>query len=135
MAQGRVECDAGAEQWRTRLQRKITRHPQHVVLIYDNAVGVAAVGRRALRVASVISPNRVDAAVLFKASLAFRTRAARIHEAADAYFVAHLVLRHFAAHSLDDARDFVAGHHGKDRFFLVLAPLIPSLMNIGMADP
>ena len=55
-------------------------------------------------------------------------------QTADSDFVTHLVLRDLVADSRHNSRNLVARNHGEDTLFLIIAPLITRLVNIGMAD-
>src|SRR6201993_81694 len=135
MAQGRVERDAGTEQRCAGVEWQIGGHAQHIILVDDDSVGVTAVGRGAFFVPSVVGPHRLHAAVLFKAALTLRAGTARVDKATDTHFVAHFIFGHAVADGSYYAGDLVPRHHGEDRFFLVVAPFVARLMNIGMANP
>src|ERR1700722_20619733 len=112
----------------------MVRNAQHLVFVDYNSVGIPSIGRRSLFIAAVVSPYRLQGTVLFEASLARPTGATRIDEAADTHFVSHFVFRHLVPDRSDDSGDFMPGHHGENRLFLIVTPLVSGLVNIGMTD-
>ena len=128
--QRRVQRNARAQQRCGGIQRQVRRYAQHVILVDDDVIGVATIGRRAVFFAAVVGRVHADEAVVVVARDALRALAAAIDKAANANLVAHLVLRHAAAHRRHDTGDFVAGHHGKDAG----KPLVAHLVNVGVAD-
>src|ERR1022692_4759954 len=97
MPQRGVERDSRAQQRRAGIEWQTIRHPQHIVFVDQDSVGVTAIGWSAFFVAGVVGPDCSDTAILFKASLTVHAGAAGIDVAADANFVAHLVFGHFTA--------------------------------------
>mmetsp|Transcript_61967 Transcript_61967/g.170268 ORF Transcript_61967/g.170268 Transcript_61967/m.170268 type:complete len:382 (+) Transcript_61967:320-1465(+) len=138
---GRVHGDPGAQQRRRTGQREPVGHFEHVVLVDNDALRVAAVrGRAAVVVtllamlvlqAAVVGADHAAAdAVLLLALLALLTLTARIDHAADADAVAHGERLHLGADSHHKPRDLVTRHHRKDG----RAPLLARLVDVGMAD-
>ncbi len=132
--QRRIKCDTCAQQWRTGIERQILGHTQRIILVDDNLVGIAAVGRLAFFIAAVISPDRRHRAVLLEALPALRTRPARVDEAAHADLVSDLIFRDLISDRFDNPCNLMPRNHRKDRLLLILAPFVPRLMNVRMAN-
>src|SRR5579871_187587 len=133
LAHRRVGGDSGAQQRSSSSKVQVRRHAQHKSLIYDDTVGVAAVGDSSeMPVGEVVRQDQVRAEMLV-AGLALGTRAVRINHASDSGEVASLKLPDFRP-DLGDAADNLmswykridSGHHG--------SPLVFRLVKIGVAD-
>jgi len=133
--QWRVQRNTCTKQGCAGVQRQVLRHAQHVILIHDNSLGIAAVGRVSFLVACVVSPDGTYRAVLFQSLAALCASSAGVHETANSNLVAYFVTADLIADSRHDAGDLVPRNHGEYRFLLILAPFVASLMNVGMADP
>ena len=130
----RIQRDSRAQKGSAGIERQIIRHAQYIVFIDHDPVRISTIGWSALLIPRVVCPDGLHAAILLEASLALSTGAAGIDKTAHSHLVADLVLRHLAAHCGNYAGDFMPRHHGEDRFFLVVAPLVARLVNIGMTD-
>src|SRR6266576_353631 len=132
--QRRIESDSRAEQRRARIEWQILRHPQHVVLIHHDSVGISAVSRGTFFIACVVGPYGSDGAVLLESQPAFRARAAGIDETSHTNLIADFVLGNVLSNRCNDPGDFMSRHHRENRFLLIFAPFVASLMDIGVAD-
>src|SRR5690606_3614713 len=103
-----------------------------IVLVDDDARGIAAVGRLArTALDAVVGGGHAVDAILLLAFAAGRTLAAGIDEAADTDRIAHLETRHRAADRAHVTDDLVAGHHRED----AATPCAACLVDVRMADP
>src|SRR5580698_8702343 len=130
-----IKRDPGAEQRRGSIEGKTVGNAQNIIFVDHNLVGIASISRRALRIAGVVGPYREHSAVLFESALALGTGSAGVDKNAGANFVADLIFRNFASDRGDHTGNFMSRHHGENRFFLIFAPFVARLVNIGVADP
>ncbi len=130
MAQGRVECDAGAEQRRGRFQVEFVGKVEDEIFRHDNEVGIAAVSRLAILLDAVVGRDHSLLAILFQTFGAARAILTGIDQTTDRGEVALPELGHVLAHRGDAADDFVAGDHRVS----AVAPIVARLMKIGMAN-
>ena len=112
MPERRVGRNARAEQRRGGGGVERVGNVEEEGLVDDDVVAVAAKGKVALFIFGVVGEDgmRLRAVLLF-ARLAGRAGTAGIDHAADADALPDGKARHLVAHSLDDADDFMAGHH------------------------
>jgi len=123
--------DAGAQQRRGRIERQIRRKTKHVVFVDNDLVGIPAHRRRlTVTLDAAIGERRALGAELFQAGAAGRAPPAGIDEASDADRVADPISSDGPADSGHDSGNFMPRDHREDRS----APLVASLMNVGMAD-
>ena len=111
-SKGGIGRDSCAQEGRRRRQVEIGGHAQHKILRDNDALGVAAEGRRAqvLLNAPVGPAQHAAVAELLEARPATRAGAARIDEAADPDGVADLELGDAAADRAHRPHDLVAGN-------------------------
>jgi hypothetical protein len=106
---------------------------QHIPLVYDYAVGIAAIGDSAeILIRKIVGENRIRTELL-EAGLARGAGAIRIHHAAHGAKIPGFELRDGGADPGDPPDNLVSRdtgvHGGHDA-----TPLIPHLVEIGVAD-
>lgn len=113
-----------------RIQR--LRHAQHVVLVDNDRLRIAAISRPAsLLLDAAIGAGHTLLAELLLTLPAWLAHAARIHDAADRGGIANLVARHMRTDGRNCANDFMAGH----KWIIIRAPIAGGRVDIGVADP
>src|SRR6185369_2709496 len=102
-----------------------------IVLVHDDARGIAAVGGRlAVALEGAVGQSRFLLAELLVPVPAGGTLAARVDETPDADRIAGLPFRDVAAHVRHPAHDLVTRHHR----VLADVPLVPDHVDVRMAD-
>ena len=130
---GRVGGNAGAEKRRGSGEIEVGGDFEDEALGDDDAVGVAAIGDAAgVLVGEVIGEGHVGAELL-EALFALGAGAVGVDHAADCGEVADFELCYGGANLCDAADDLVTGDAGVDGGHHT-APLVASLMQIGMTD-
>src|SRR6187402_532705 len=87
---------------------------QDKILVNDNGIGIAAIGRNPVLATAVIGLYITYQTVLFQSFLAIRTFPAGIHQAAYPGQVAFLEFLNMGADLLHLAYDLMTRHHGED---------------------
>src|ERR1019366_7926217 len=127
----RIGGDAGAKQRRRGGKIELRRDLQREGLIHHHVVGIAAVGESARPfVGRAVGERGAVLAKLFLATLARRTNAAGIHQAADAGQIACGELRDGGTDLNHPPDDLVSRHDG----ILRHAPVVVHLMYVGVAN-
>src|SRR5713101_10013012 len=131
MSERRVGGDAGAEQGGDIRKRKVRGDLERVMLIHDDLRGVPAV-RRSLLVllGSVVCPGDMLRTVLLQTFLATPADTTGIHHCADASQLAHVQSLYRGSDACHAPDYFMAWDHRENR----AAPLVPHLMDVGVAD-
>src|SRR6186713_3426334 len=87
---------------------------QDEILMNDNGIGIAAIGRDPVLATAIIGLDIAYKAILFQPFLAIHTFPAGIHQAAYAGQVTFLELLYMGADLLHFAHDLMTRHHRED---------------------
>ncbi len=133
-AQGRVGCDAGAEERRGSGEIEIGWNPQNEVLVDHDAVGISTIGNAPEVLVRGVEGEDLVRAKLLKSILALGAGPVRVDQTADRGEVPGLERGDCGADLGDTADDLVARHDRVDGRHEG-APLVTDLVEIGVADP
>jgi hypothetical protein len=135
-----VHGDTSTHEGRSAGEVKVLGNLQHIRLVDDDVLTVAAVGVVSALVVvlqavgilegAVVCENTALEAVLFITKFALLAGAAAVYHTTDAGVLTNVYASHFFAHSHHNSTYFVTRNHGENG----LSPLFTSLVDVAVAD-